>query len=132
MPTAASITVKKDDGTTDVTYTLLTASGGEKSPAVWRNTAATGTNGQKPELRMVSSLNEAQTGRKFTINFTYPEVYTDVNSVTQIRARANIKAEGFLPLDLSDAAAAEFGAQFGNLLAASLIEDAMTTGYAPT
>jgi len=33
---------------------------------------------------------------------------------------------------MPDAFAAEFGAQVGNLLASSLIEDALTLGYAPT
>jgi len=131
MPTMADITIKKNDGTTDVVYVKLTASGGDKSPAIWRLSAATGTNGQKPELRMTSQSNAAQTGRSFDIAFTYPEVYTDVNSVTQVRSRGNFKGSGFMPADLSDAAAEEFGAQLGNLLASALIEESMTVGFAP-
>lgn len=133
MPTMADITVKKNDGSTDVIYVKLQASGGEQSPAIWRLAAATGTNGQKPELRMSSQFNAAQTGRKFKIDFSYPEVYTDANtSLTLVKARANVKVEGFIPIDMTDANAEEFGAQFGNLLAAALIEEAMTAGFAPT
>jgi len=32
MPSMADITVKKNDGTTDVTYTAISAASGDKSP----------------------------------------------------------------------------------------------------
>ena len=42
MPSMASITVKKYDGTTDIVFDALSASGGDNSPAVWRqDTGAT-------------------------------------------------------------------------------------------
>lgn len=37
MPTLSNITVKKNDGTTDVIYTGVAPSAGDKSPAVLRN-----------------------------------------------------------------------------------------------
>jgi len=37
MPSMANITVKKNDGTTDATYTALTPSAGDKVSAQWRN-----------------------------------------------------------------------------------------------
>lgn len=36
MPTMANITVKKFDGTTDIVFDALSGSGGDGSPAVWR------------------------------------------------------------------------------------------------
>lgn len=36
MPTMANLTVKKYDGVTDIVYDALSASGGDGSPAVWR------------------------------------------------------------------------------------------------
>jgi hypothetical protein len=132
MPTAANITIKKDDGATDVTYSLVSASGGDKSPAIWRNNSATGTPGQRPELRVSSRNNGDNTARRVEIQFTYPSVYTDTaTSTTKVGARANFSGSFVMPGTMPDIDAAEFGAQIGNLIAASLIEDSITLGFAP-
>lgn len=132
MPTMANITVKKDDTTTDVTYSVVTASGGDKSPAVWRNNGYGGTPGQRPELRISSAPNTDNSGRKVTGAFTYPSIYTDTSTgLTKVGSRANFQFTAFVPAEMPDADAAEFGAQVGNLLAAALIEDTLTVGYAP-
>lgn len=133
MPTMADITIKKDDGSTDVTYSVVTASGGDKSPAVWRANAFGGTPGQRPEFRLESAPNGANSGRKITGSFTYPSLYTDTStSLTKVGTRANFQFTAFMPAEMPDAFAAEFGAQVGNLIAASLIEESLTLGYAPT
>lgn len=133
MPTMADITVKKDDGTTDVTYTALVASGGDKSPAVWRNNSATGTPGQRPELRIQSRSNGNETARRVDGAYTYPSVYTDTNtSTTKVGSRGNATFSAVIPGDMPDADRAEFAAQFGNLMAAALIEAILTDGYSAT
>lgn len=132
MPSMANITIKKDDGSTDVTYTAVVASGGDKSPAIWRNNSASGTPGQRPELRVSSRNNGDNTARRVEIQFTYPSVYTDTaTSTTKVGARANFSGSFVMPGTMPDADAAEFGAQIGNLIAASLIEDSITVGFAP-
>jgi hypothetical protein len=128
----ADITIKKNDGTTDVTYTKLVASGGDKSPAVWRNNSESGYPGQRPELRITSRPNGDNTARRVDGSFTWPAVYEDTASGTfKILARGNASFSCVIPGNLPDAHAEEFGAQFGNLLAAALIEEVMTSGYAP-
>lgn len=132
MPTMANITIKKDDGSTDVTFTAIVASGGDKSPALWRNNSATGTPGQRPELRISSRSNGDNTARYVDGQFTYPSVFTDTaTSTTKIGARANCSFTAVIPGSMPDGDAAEFGAQLGNLLAAALIEEVLTVGYAP-
>jgi hypothetical protein len=37
-----------------------------------------------------------------------------------------------IPSDFPDVSAAEFGAQLGNLLASSLVEEILTSGYSAT
>jgi hypothetical protein len=133
MTAMAAITIKKDDGTTNVTYSVVTASGGDKSPAVWRNNSFGGTPGQRPELRLSAAPNGDNTGRKLTGSFTYPALYTDTSTgLTQVRNRANFQFTAFVPAEMPDADAAEFGAQIGNLLADALIEDCLTLGYSAT
>jgi hypothetical protein len=129
----ANITVKADDGTTDVVYTALVASGGDRSPAVWRANASTGTPGQRPELRISSRNNGDNTARRIDGQFTFPSVYTDTNtSTTKVLNRANASFSAVLPADFPDASANEFGAQLGNLLAAALVEEILSTGYSAT
>lgn len=133
MPTAADITIKKADETTNIVWTLVVASGGDKSPAVWRSNTVAGAAGNRPEARMTSLNNGSNSGRKFILNFTYPSVYTDTStSVSNVLTRANATLEGFLPAAMPDADANEFGAQLGNLIASSLIKSSMKSGFAPT
>lgn len=133
MPTMANITVKKADGTTDVTFTAVTASGGEKSPAVWRNEAFGGTIGQRPELRVKSQANGTNTARKVEGSFTMPQLYTDTTtSLSKVATRANAQWSASVPVDMADASLQEFAAQLGNLIANALIKSVHSTGYAPT
>lgn len=130
MPAMANITVKKDDTTTDVIYVAVQASSGEKSPAIWRQDGFGGTPGQRPELRISSSSNGNNTGRKLVGSFTYPHTYVEaVSGLTKVNSRANCQFTCALPLEFPDANAAEFGAQLGNLLASALIEEILTTGF---
>jgi hypothetical protein len=129
----ANITVKADDGTTDVVYSALVASGGDRSPAVWRSNSSTGTPGQRPELRISSRNNGDQTARRVDGQFTFPSVYTDTNtSTTKVLNRANCSFSAVIPSDFPDVSAAEFGAQLGNLLASTLVEEILTSGYSAT
>jgi hypothetical protein len=132
MPTAASITIKKNDGTTDLVYNVVTASGGDKSPAMFRADALSGTPGQKPLLAVSSQPNGTNTGRRVTLVYTYPQVYTDTTtSLTQVRTKANARVDIFVPLDMDAATANEFGAQLGNLMASALIKSVSQSGFAP-
>lgn len=132
MPTMANITVKKNDGTTDVTYTAVVASGGDKSPAVWRNNSATGTPGQRPTLKLTSRSNADGSARRVDGIFVYPSVYTDTaTSTTKVGANAVFTFSSVIPGSMPDVDAEEFGAQIGNLIAAQLVEDSLTVGYSP-
>lgn len=133
MATAANITIKKNDGTTDIVYSVVAASGGDKSPAVFRSQSSPGTPGQQPELRVWTAQNAGNTGRRLVAEYTYPKVYTDsTTGLTKVLNRANIQVSGLLPLEMDATTALEFGAQFGNLMAAALIKGVFQGGYAPT
>lgn len=134
MPTMANITVKAANGTTDVVFTAVTASGGDNSPAVWRNEAYGGTFGQRPEFRLVTKPSGDKSSRQIDASFTFPALYTETTTgLTKVAKRANVRLNGSVPVEgLSDAQLGEFAAQFGNLVAAALIKASLATGYAPT
>lgn len=133
MPAAANLTVKKNDGTTDITYTVLAASGGDKSPAVFRSTSAPGTGGQQPSLQVSSRANGDGTARRVDMTFVYPSTYTDSSTgLTQIRSKMVAQVSVAVPLDIVSADANEAGAQFAHLLNSALMVSVLQGGYAPT
>jgi hypothetical protein len=133
MPTAASITVKKADGTTDIVWNLVNASGGDKTPAVFRQTSTVGTIGQRPWLSIASKSNTDGTVRRLDYTVKYPSVYTDTSSsLSQIRSTMNLTCSVAVPQDVTDTDLNEFAAQAMNLLASALSKASIVAGYAPT
>nr|QDH90922.1 MAG: hypothetical protein H1Rhizo26FD577_000002 [Leviviridae sp.] len=133
MTAAANLTVKKNDGTTDIVYSLLAASGGDKSPAVWRSATAPGTGGQQPSLQIQSRNNGDNTGRRVDMTFVYPSVYTDAaSSLSKVRSKVVATVSMLIPLDITAADALEAGAQFAHLLNNATVLPTFQNGYAPT
>jgi hypothetical protein len=131
MPAAADITIKKNDGTTNIVYNTVVASGGDKSPAIFRANSAPGYPGQRPEFRMTAQPNGDRTGRKMRVEYTYPTVYTDTTtSISNVLTRANVQTDVFVPANMPDADLLEFAAQFGNLMASALVKSCLSSGFA--
>lgn len=132
MTTATDITIKKADGTTNIVYTLLAASGGDKSPAVWRSSTAPGTAGQQPFCQVQSRSNGDGNVRRVDVLYVYPSVATDASSNTTVRSKAVFQGSFALPLDATGPDMNEMGAQLGNLFASAMFTSAFKSGYAPT
>lgn len=133
MPNMANITVKKADGTTDITYSALQPSSGDGVNATWRSETAGSQANVKPTLVLASRWNGPRTARRIDFSFAYPQKFTD--SQTSLDAVANkvILAGNFtLPTGVPDTIAAEAVAQCTNLLVSTLIRDCLKAGYAPT
>lgn len=132
MPTMANITVKKNDGSTDIVWTAVQASGGESSPAVWRsNTIGTGPS-QRPEIRLQSKWNGDQTARRLDISGTYPTLATAADGSVSVIARCNVQASVVVPMGMLDTDINEACAQLMNLMSSSLFKSSLQAGYAPT
>ncbi|DAD51989.1 coat protein [ssRNA phage Gephyllon.4_13] len=132
MPTMAAITVKKNDGTTDIVWSNVQASGGESSPAVWRSNTVGTAPAQRPEIRMQSKWNGDQTARRLDISATYPTLTTGSDGAVNVQARANLQASMVVPTGMLDADINEAASQFMNLLSSTLFKDSLKAGYAPT
>lgn len=133
MPTAADITVKKNDGSTNIVYSVVAASGGDKAPALFRSATATGTQGQQPWFQISARDNSAKTVRRVDISGAYPSVYTNSNTgQTEVRATMNFTASFAVPQNVATADINEFSAQMTNLLASTLAKASISSGFAPT
>lgn len=129
MPQMADITVKKNDGTTDVVYTQQQPSGGDKAPARWRHENAALVPALRPSLEstFMAGNNNARRGK---VNYTYPVTIT-VNGVA-ITRKINLVVDGFIPQDVAQTDIDEAVSQGLNLAAAALTKTSFKSGYAPS
>lgn len=135
MPTMASITVKKADGTTDIVYDSLTPVGGDGSPAEWRQDTGQAAGfpvGLRPRLKVSTKWNGPKTARIEAVEFTMPYAVQD-STTTLYSAKDQVLFKGTLTLPVAIPAAnfKEAAYQVGNLLASALIKQIGETGYAP-
>lgn len=136
MPSMANITVKKYDGTTDIVFDALSASGGDGSAAVWRqDTGATAglPVGLRKLLRVWTTWNGPKTARQMKFNFVAPYAVQD-STTTLYSAKDRVVFDGIVtvPQNIPASEINEAVYQGLNLLASSLIKSAGTSGYSPT
>jgi hypothetical protein len=133
MPSMADIVVKKADGTTNITFTALTPSSGDKVPAQWRSESAGAAPGLRPTFEMQTQWNGPRTARRVNIQGQYPFTVTDsTTTVTTVKARIPFQATWTLPVEIPDTVIAEATAQLTNLMASVLAQSSIKIGYAPT
>lgn len=135
MPSMASITVKKADGTTDIVFDSITASGGESSPAVWRQDtgAAAGLPvGLRSLFKLSSKWNGPKTARQLSFEFSQPYAVQD-STTTLYSAKDRVVMTGVvtLPQGIPSSNLNEV-VQGLNLLASALVKSSAQAGYAPT
>lgn len=133
MPSMANITVKKADGTTDVTYVAATPSAGDKSPAVWTQNTGFPIQGFRPRFQLVTGPNGANNMRRADASFTFPITYTDPGTgLTKLNRSVDAKVTVHLPVELATTDWDQAFSQLGNLLTSSLVRDSIEEGFAPT
>lgn len=128
----ADITVKKNDGVTDITYTGIAASAGDNSPAIWRANSIGAAVSFRPEMRMVSRANGTKTGRRVEISFVYPETVTGTDGVTRVANKLPITVSSLVPDGMTETVVNEAVSQALNLFASVLVKNSVKAGFAPT
>lgn len=133
MPQMANITVKKADGTTDVVYSALTPSSGDKTAAQWRCETAGASASLRPLLSMSSTYNGPRTARRLDVQFKFPWTVTDsATTVATVKANCPAALQITIPTEMPDTVVFEAVAQLANLLKSTLIQDSLKSGFAPT
>lgn len=132
MPTMANITIKKADGTTDVIYTAATPSAGDKSPAVWKNATVGPVLAARPTFTFVMMDNGNRKARRARSSFMWPKTRVDTAGNTTVIGGASAESSHLVPQDMTAAEINEFVAQYAGLLKSALIQDSLSSGYAPT
>lgn len=131
MASIANITVRKNDGTTDIVYTALVPSAGDTVPALWRADTVSAIPAHRPTLKMLTQNNSKKNARVERISYAFPVFQTVGGVETKI---------GVIPMELNATIGTNFDtavineavSQFGNLIVSALIRQSMKDGYAPT
>lgn len=129
MPNMANIVVKKADGTTNFTYTALTASPGDRGFAQWRGEGATPA--LCPNLRMKTQWNGPRTARQFDASGNFPYVQT-VSGIEMPVAQFTFRYNGSVPMNVPSAYMADVAACVANAIASQLFRDMVAQGVAAT
>lgn len=133
MPSMANLVVKKYDGTTDVTYTALSASAGDNVAAQWRSESAGSQSNAKPVLTVTSKYNGNRSARRIDIQYRYPQMATDsTTGLSTVVNQIPISVSIAVPLGAPDTVIQEAVAQGTNLLVSTLVRSSIISGFAPT
>lgn len=136
MPQMANITVKKNDGTTDIVYTAKSPSAGDSVPAVWRADSVGSAPSHRPEYRLMSKNTRkgGEEAREMRGTYKYPQLVTDTNlgGLTIVKRDALISFNGVFPKDMPAADINEAVSQAFNLFVSTLNKDSCKDGFAPT
>lgn len=132
MPSMANITVQ-NAAAANVTYTAVTPSAGDRSPAVWRQNAASEILGFRPIFTFVTRDNAKRNGRVVESTYKMPVFMTDAGSGQKILlATVPFSFTGTLPTNVDFAQVKDAFVQYGNLLVSTLIRSAIEEATAPT
>jgi hypothetical protein len=132
MPQMADIVVKKNDGVTNVTYTAVVPSAGDKSAALWRNQSVGTAPAHRPTLVVSSRPNGTGTARRLDYEFTYPSLVVGTDGKTTVADKFVVTCSLLVPNGMADADINEAAAQSANLMASTLLVSSVKAGYSPT
>lgn len=130
MPSMSNITVKAADGTTDVVYTAINPSAGDKSPALWQNEQVGNILAARPNFEMVSLPNGGANARRLRTSFVYPKVRKDAGNNDVIRGAATGQSTHLIPMDMTETEIGEYVAQYTGLLYSELVRACIRVGRA--
>lgn len=132
MASMADITVKKADETTNIVYTAKVASAGDRTPAVWKSTTVGTAPAHNPSLSLTSRSNGDGKVRRVEFAFAYPQTAVASDGSISVVNLAQVSGSAAVPQGMPQADLNEAVAQCMNLLASTLVKQAMKDGYAPT
>jgi hypothetical protein len=132
MAAQTDITVKMNDGATNITYSKLSPAGAAGEAATWRSESIGGVALFRPFLELLSKWNSAKTTRRLEATYVYPYAVTDTTDSTQVK-KGEIKLQlvGHVLQSVPQAVIDEAVSQGLNCFADNSFKTALKTGQAP-
>lgn len=133
MPSIAHITVKADNGTTDVVYTAQQPSSGDGVNAVFQVLTVGNAPVHRPEFRIHAKDSNKGLNRSLRSTYVYPQLATDTTTnLTTVVGKALITSDWVIPKGMNQLSINECVSQYANLLASALIRTSCKDGFAPS
>lgn len=131
MPSIANITVKKYDGTTDVTYVPVASASSDGVPAEYQLQTGFPVPATRPTLSISTRSNTKKTSRRLVAAFKWPLSYTDASGRLVTSGSVNGEFSMVLPQDVDPLVVREAHQQFAKLIASGPMRESMDSGTAP-
>lgn len=129
MSAQTDVTVKKTDGTTDVTFTAIQGAAADE-PAIWQNTASSLIYSNRDILSFRARNNGTKTARRIEIDARFVVRRTE-GSLEVNKGTIPLSFTVPVPNWVTDAEANEAIDQFINLLASTHVRSHIKGRYAP-
>lgn len=130
MPTMASITVK-NVADADVVYVPKVASAGDRSPARWTQDASSTIPAFRPSFVVGAKSDSSGKRRIIDLNYAYPSLQ-EISGVQQLVDKLTFQGTFSFSTYGPETLSAEMVKQLGGLIASTLIQEVVSSGYAPT
>lgn len=130
MAEIADITVKKNDGTTDIVWTGVQPSSGDGTAAIWQSQTVGSAVAHRPELRLSARDADSGSARAMRATGKYPQIATNTTTgVTSVINVADIQVNWKMPKGMAATDVNEFVSQLANLFASAAFKNYVKSGY---
>lgn len=132
MPSQANIVVKKNDNTTDITWTGILAAAGDKAKALWRSLTVGATMAHQPTFEVIAREG-GNNVRWYSVSYRYPQLSTNTTTgLVSIVNTLTFQGQFALPKEMPAADLNEAISQFCHLMASTHMKDNFKSLYGPT
>lgn len=132
MAAQTDITVKMNDGATNITYSKLVPAGTDGQAATWRSETVGAIAMFRPFLALLAKWNANRSVRRLELEYTYPQTSTDsTTGLTSKVQELKMQAVIFIPASMPQATIDEAVSQGCNIMADTAIKTAFKTMTAP-
>lgn len=129
MSIIANLTVKKNDGTTDIVWSALNGQGGPTLPAAWASQTVGSALAHQPTLTFVARDSGDGETRRSNLQVVYPYLVTDTASNVTVPRKGQIDVSFSMPKVMTSTQWNEAVSQAINLLTA--LKADLKAGTAP-
>lgn len=132
MPTAANMTIKKNDGTTDIVYDVVLKAGPDGSPTRWQQNAgqpAAFPAGLRPRFEGTSQANGSKTTRQVRYKYTRPWAVLQADGTYLLKGKPLMDVVFHIPVDMPQSEIDEFASQGINALSNTQSRDGVKATY---
>lgn len=133
MPQLADLVILKADGATNVTWSGIVASAGDKSASRHASKSVSTIPAFQPQMSIRTEANGNSAARRVHVNVVYPYTVVDANTGLTTKVSQNtFRGEWSVSQDIPQATTDEFAAQVANLIDTVLLVDVVKSQTAPT